>query len=82
MIPTALTINALGTILGVIGAILNAIGSRAAFPFFFAGNIFLFTLFYGIYRRWWVLNSGALIQVILQAVYIGTSSYGILRCYL
>jgi nicotinamide riboside transporter PnuC len=46
----ALAINIAGTVLGVAGAILNAVGSREAFPVWITSNVLLFVLFFGIWR--------------------------------
>ncbi|MDD3019847.1 MAG: hypothetical protein PHX61_02555 [Alphaproteobacteria bacterium] len=78
----ALAINIAGTILGVTGAILNATGSRAAFPIWITSNVLLFVLFFGIWRGWWRLNSGAALQCFLYVIYMGTSIFGYWRCYI
>jgi hypothetical protein len=78
---TAITINATGTFLGVLGAILNALGSGAAFPLWLVSNALLLVLFAGIYKKWWTLNSGAALQIALYGIYCFTSGYGMWRCY-
>ena len=74
-------INGTGTVIGVVGAVLNSMGNPIAFPLWMVSNTLLMVLFIGIYRGWWTLNSGALLQIALYGVYFGTSTYGAIRSF-
>jgi len=76
-----LLINLAGTGLGIIGAVLNALGDGIAFPVWMISNVLLFILFLGVWRGWWKLNSGAMLQCGLYIIYMGTSTIGMMRVY-
>jgi hypothetical protein len=76
----SLAINIIGTLIAVTGAICNSIGIyRYAFGAWIISNGMLLVLFWGVERKWWELNSGALVQCGLYAVYMITSMNGFLR---
>ena len=84
MIAPHPVLNALGVILGIVGAVLNAIGFTLAFPIWLAANVLLEAYFLQRYasaqnpddRKEMAQLCG------LYLIYIGTSSYGTWRCYL
>lgn len=77
----SLLLNAFGTIIAVAGAIYNALGyHKLAFFLWIVSNSTLLLLFVGVALDWWILNSGAWMQVLLYMIFCTTSTYGYYRC--
>jgi hypothetical protein len=76
----SLLLNASGTLISISGAIANALGYyHHAFLMWIISNLILLCLFCGVASNWWILNSGAWLQVLLYAIFCITSSVGYWR---
>ncbi len=74
------TINIIGTILSAFGSLCMAIGNyKAGFLVYNFANFLLLCLFTGVWRRYWLLNSASICQVILYAIFLCFSVYGYVR---
>ena len=82
MIPEylSLALNLTGTAITIAAAAYNALGQhRKAIGLWRYSNWLLLALFFGIAMDWWILNSGAWLQVAFYAVFVALNEYAIWR---
>ena len=83
MIPTepiSMFLNTTGTIITIIASYRNAIGQHdRAIHLWRYSNWFLLLLFFGIAMGWWILNSGAWLQVGVYLTFCILNEYAIWR---
>ena len=73
----SLSLNTAGTLITIGGSIYMAMGyKKLAHILLITGSTLLTVLFLGLYLDWWILNTGALVQMLAQLVYITINSYG------
>jgi len=73
-------LNIIGTFFAIIGAAGVSLGNyRAGFLFYIFADFLLLCLFIGVVRKWWKLDTAAILQVILYAIFFCTAVVGYAR---
>ncbi len=73
-------LNFIGTLVAISGLICNAIGMyKESYILWMVADIALIVLFWGVHRKWWNLNGGAIVQVVLYSVYLALTVVGMAR---
>lgn len=66
-----LGLNVFGTLVAIWGLFCNAMGNYVdSYNLWIISDILLICMFWGVYRKWWKLNGGALLQVGLYMVFL------------
>lgn len=72
----------IGTALNMVGAVLNSMGGtfqKEAFCIWMFSNGIFMCYFYGIHKKWWDVNMGAIAMILMYIFFFGTAAYGWLK---
>lgn len=72
----------IGTTLNMTGAVLNSLGGalqKDAFCIWMFSNGIFVCYFYGIHKKWWEVNMGAIAMILMYIFFFCTATYGWLK---